>query len=239
MTAIGNIGNQSVLAASGMDLDAMGLEELIMYVQQKRAESNQNLLEGQVKAVQGRTNEINRLNGMMSKLNEASAAMAGKAADDLVSTEGGNPALIKISEASQMGPEGEMPGLSPEAKEKRMTALEAIFRKDYPGKEASWYTDQATTKVNGEDRGAKAAGATYTGATTDITVLQLGQGTKAKLDTAITNLKTQIDSLNNSQQTDMLRLQGLTTKYNESFDTMSNVMKKFDGTRSAIVGNLR
>jgi hypothetical protein len=27
MTAIGNIGNQSILAASGMDLDAMGLEE--------------------------------------------------------------------------------------------------------------------------------------------------------------------------------------------------------------------
>lgn len=235
MTAIGNISNQSVLAASGMDLDAMGLEEMIMYVQQKRAESNQNLLEGQVKAVQGRTNEINRLNGMMSKLNEASAAMAGKDADALVST-GGNPVLSKISEASQMGPEGEIPGLSPEAKEKRMTALEANFRKDYPDEKASWHTYQATVKVNKE---ATAAGATYTGATTDTTVLQLGQGTKAKLDTAITNLKTQIDSLNNSQQTDMLRLQGLTTKYNESFDTMSNVMKKFDGTRSAIVGNLR
>lgn len=97
----------------------------------------------------------------------------------------------------------------------------------------------AESKLNNYNAGQIAQGTTYVGATTDSTVALLATGSKQQLDTAITNLKTQIDSLNNSQQTDMLRLQGLTTKYNESFDTMSNVMKKFDGTRSAIVGNLR
>jgi hypothetical protein len=187
--------------------------------------------------VQGRTNEINRLNGMMSKLNEASAAMAGKAAGDQVKDTSG--AVTKIAEAANMGPEGEIAGLSPEDKAARTVKAEATLRAAYPGKEASWYTSQATAKVNNQQAAAIASGAKYTGATTDSTVGALVVGTKAQLDTAITNLKTQIDSLNNSQQTDMLRLQGLTTKYNESFDTMSNVMKKFDGTRGSIVGNLR
>ena len=39
-------------------------------------------------------------------------------------------------------------------------------------------------------------------------------------------LKDQIDSMSNSQQMDMLRLQGLSNKRNEAFDTMTNFIKK-------------
>lgn len=237
MAAVGNIGSQSILAASGLDLDSMGLEEMIMYVQSKRAESNQTLLEGQVKAVQARTNEINRLNGMMGKLNEASAAMAGKKAEDKVADVKGAVALI--AEASQMGPVLEQPGLSPEEKQAKYDSWLSYFDSKYPTATDAWCKEQADAKVTNANNGAIATGDTFVGPSKDETVALLATGSKQQLDTAITNLKTQIDSLNNSQQTDMLRLQGLTTKYNESFDTMSNVMKKFDGTRSAIVGNLR
>lgn len=43
----------------------------------------------------------------------------------------------------------------------------------------------------------------------------------------------------NSQQMDMLRLQSLGNKRNESFDTMTNFIKKMQDSRSSIIGNMR
>lgn len=63
--------------------------------------------------------------------------------------------------------------------------------------------------------------------------------TKGQLESAINTLKGEIDTLNNSQQMDMLRLQGLTNKRNEAFDVMSNFIKKMQDSRSSIIGNMR
>lgn len=52
-------------------------------------------------------------------------------------------------------------------------------------------------------------------------------------------LKQQIDTLANSQQMDMLRLQSLSNKRNEAFDTMTNFIKKMQESRSAILTNMR
>jgi len=52
-------------------------------------------------------------------------------------------------------------------------------------------------------------------------------------------LKGKIDSLNSSQQMDMLRLQSLTNKRNEAFDVMTNFIKKMQDSRSSIIGNMR
>ncbi|MDN4605131.1 hypothetical protein P5G61_28165 [Paenibacillus sp. F6_3S_P_1C] len=52
-------------------------------------------------------------------------------------------------------------------------------------------------------------------------------------------LKGQIDSLSNSQQMDMLRLQSLSNKRNEAFDVMTNFIKKMQDSRSSIIGNMR
>lgn len=43
----------------------------------------------------------------------------------------------------------------------------------------------------------------------------------------------------NSQQMDMLRLQSLGNKRNETFDTMTNFIKKMQDSRSSIIGNMR
>lgn len=43
----------------------------------------------------------------------------------------------------------------------------------------------------------------------------------------------------NSQQMDMLRLQSLGNKRNESFDLMTNFVKKMQDSRSSIIGNMR
>ena len=53
------------------------------------------------------------------------------------------------------------------------------------------------------------------------------------------NIKGQIDALSNSQQMDMLRLQSLSNKRNEAFETMTNFIKKMQDSRSSIIGNMR
>ncbi|TVX97147.1 hypothetical protein [Cohnella terricola] len=55
----------------------------------------------------------------------------------------------------------------------------------------------------------------------------------------IAQLNERIDSLSNSQQMDMLRLQSLSNKRNEAFDVMTNFVKKMQESRSSIIGNMR
>ncbi|WP_256762208.1 hypothetical protein [Cohnella sp. WQ 127256] len=63
--------------------------------------------------------------------------------------------------------------------------------------------------------------------------------TKSEVDTHINTVKQSIDALGNSQQMDMLRLQSLSNKRNEAFDTMTNFVKKMQESRSSIIGNMR
>ncbi|MFU8945468.1 hypothetical protein ACLRGF_01915 [Mycetocola zhadangensis] len=49
----------------------------------------------------------------------------------------------------------------------------------------------------------------------------------------------QIDSVGNTQQMDMLRLQSLSNRRNEAFDVMTNFVKRMQDSRSSIIGNMR
>ena len=55
----------------------------------------------------------------------------------------------------------------------------------------------------------------------------------------LTHLKAVTDASANSQQMDMLRLQSLSGKRNETFDLMSDFVKKMQESRSSIIGNMR
>ena len=48
-----------------------------------------------------------------------------------------------------------------------------------------------------------------------------------------------MDTLANSQQMDTLRLQSLSNKRNEAFDTMTNFIKKMQDNRSSAISNMR
>ncbi|WP_340006112.1 hypothetical protein MHH52_01150 [Paenibacillus sp. FSL K6-0276] len=63
--------------------------------------------------------------------------------------------------------------------------------------------------------------------------------TKGELENLLGQIKSEIDSASNSQQMDMLRLQSLSNKRNEAFDTMTNFIKKMDDSRSSVIGNMR
>ena len=62
---------------------------------------------------------------------------------------------------------------------------------------------------------------------------------QSKIDKWVEALKGKIDTLNSSQQMDMLRMQSLTNKRNEAFDLMTNFIKKMADSRSSILGNMR
>ena len=63
--------------------------------------------------------------------------------------------------------------------------------------------------------------------------------TREGLEKAIPDIKSKLDAASNSQQMDMLRLQSLSNKRNEAFDTMTNFIKKMQDSRSSIIGNMR
>lgn len=73
----------------------------------------------------------------------------------------------------------------------------------------------------------------------EMTGSMSGNTTKGEIDGAIQQIKSAIDSASNSQQMDMLRLQSLSNKRNEAFETMTNFIKKMQDSRSSIVGNMR
>ncbi|MFC7551724.1 hypothetical protein ACFQU7_04545 [Pseudoroseomonas wenyumeiae] len=70
-------------------------------------------------------------------------------------------------------------------------------------------------------------------------ILKDGRVTKGEIDVLITHTKGHIDSLGNSQQMDMLRLQSMSNKRNEAFDVMTNFVQKMQESRSSIIGNMR
>ncbi|WP_261303760.1 hypothetical protein [Paenibacillus andongensis] len=63
--------------------------------------------------------------------------------------------------------------------------------------------------------------------------------TADELKTTITEIKGKIDSLNNTQQMDMLRMQSLTNKRNEAFETMTNFIEKMKANRDKAIGTMR
>jgi len=63
--------------------------------------------------------------------------------------------------------------------------------------------------------------------------------TSEEFDTIIQSVKSRIDTLNNSQQQDMLRLQSLMNKRNEAYELMTNFIKKMQDSRSSILSNMR
>jgi hypothetical protein len=63
--------------------------------------------------------------------------------------------------------------------------------------------------------------------------------TQADFDTVISNLKASIDTVNTNSQMDMVRMQGLMDKMNQSFDFMTNWIGKNSKSMDSIIGGIR
>lgn len=59
-----------------------------------------------------------------------------------------------------------------------------------------------------------------------------------QLEVMIQDVKSAIDGFGNTQQMDMIRLQNLMSRRNESFDTMTNLLKKIQDQKDRVVSHL-
>ena len=183
------------------------IQTLIQMIQGERVRLLDQQLVDQVKTVQSRNEQMANLNNVLSELNAASA---------------------------------------------RFTKTDANAKlKDTPdwNKAEQHVTNgnMDTQGINVRDRIGMALGKagldsqTILGATFEATERggtgNIGDVTKGQLDAAITKIKGMIDAESNNQQMDMLRLQSLSNKKNESIEILTNTQKKHNESASGIIRN--
>ncbi len=186
------------------------IQTLIQMVQGERVRLLDSQLVDQVKAVQSRNDQIAKLNTVLAGLNSYASQIDGTDA-------GSKP---KGSEwSNEKIKQYEMP-LNDAIQDAGLTDLGFQNR-----------TGQRTPQP-GETRDGS-AGKLLSG-TNVIT----GSVTKGEIDAAITKVKGLIDAESNNQQMDMLRLQSLNNKKNESIEILTNTQKKNTDANSNIIRNI-
>ncbi|HYC37690.1 MAG TPA: hypothetical protein VEC19_14785 [Usitatibacter sp.] len=221
MSSITGIGGVSVGDVKGLDL-----ETAMMMVQSQRA----NLLEGQLKTqldgIQDRNKEIAHLNDLIGKLK---SLRPGGTDAEKAGPLGGNVAeaqkIIAELKAAGCSP---VPGGTCEVRLKDGTVHSGL---DEAGRAEAQHCVKAYWAFRSGD---------YSGGKAVVSITDKVPDVKQKdFDVFAEQLKGKIDSLNSSQQMDMLRMQGLTNKRNEAFDLMTNFIKKMADSRSSVLGNMR
>ena len=245
--SIGSASGIHAIPVAGLDI-----ETALMAVQSKRAELLETQLKGQLEEVQARNQQISKLNDTLTAARRLQADFKSddkstKKINDVVkdgrseNTKKYDDAVWKIS------------GENSEIAEKIKTSLkngEANPFRHSPLSGAPWMKETASKIPGLYEKAQKDTEAGTANPRADRredlkknwSAANLGEfniSNKGQLDTAIENIKSMIDSLSNSQQMDMLRLQSLTNKRNEAFELMTNFIKKMQDGRSSIMGNMR
>jgi len=223
------VGNVNVGGVTSINVQGMDLETAMMAVQSNRANLLEAQLKDQISSVQAKNDQISKLNQLLGSLNKAAASVPADAkAGDKVNISASAPDLKSAAASAGVTlPESVGAEKSWEVKLRDGTT----HKVDEAGKrEADDYKSKNWAFRSGDYSGKK--GITSITETTP-------QPTKGELDGFIQQVKSQIDSMSNSQQMDMLRLQSLSNKRNEAFDVMTNFVKKMQDSRSSIIGNMR
>ncbi len=215
----------------GLNIQGMDLETAMMAVQSNRANLLEAQLKDQVSSVQAKNDRISSLNQLLGSLNKAAAAMPADA-------KAGDKVGISSDTAADISAAAGSAGIT-------LPAELSVPKKWVVQLGDSTFT--ASEAEKNEFERLKAQGKPFSvlgvqvsiGSITPSTPQPTPQPTKGQLDGFIQEVKSQIDSMSNSQQMDMLRLQSLSNKRNEAFDVMTNFIKKMQDSRSSIIGNMR
>ncbi len=176
-------------------------------VQGDRIKQMDAQLVDQVKAVQARNDQIAKLNNVLSTLNAYNTQIDGKDAGD-------KPKDWTADKINRF----ELP---------LNDAIQAAGIKDL-GFESR--TGQRTPLAGESRDGGQGKLLTGTGVVS-------GSTTKGEIETAITKIKGMIDAESNNQQMDMLRVQSLNNKKNESVEILTTTQKKHSDSTSGIIRN--
>ena len=183
------------------------IQTLIQMIQGERVRLLDEQLVEQVKTVQSRNEQMANLNNVLSELNAASARFT--------KTDAG----AKLKDTPDWG-----------KAERHVTN----GNMDTQGINVRDRIGMALGKAGLDSQNLLGATfeATERGGTGDI-----GNVTKGQLDAAITKIKGLIDAESNNQQMDMLRLQSLSNKKNESIEILTSTQKKQADAVSNIIRN--
>jgi hypothetical protein len=220
MSSVGGIGGGITVG----DIKGLDLETAMMAIQSQRA----NLLEGQLKTqmegVQARNEEIAKLNDLIAKVKSSRADGDPTATKALGATPAESKALLAELNAA---------GLKdvPEGATKVVLKDGTTLWVNEAGKADAQHAKDAYWAFRSSDYSGNKAVVSITDSSPTVT--------QSQVDKWVDAIKGKIDSLNSSQQMDMLRMQSLTNKRNEAFDLMTNFMKKMADSRSSFLGNMR
>jgi hypothetical protein len=185
------------------------IQTIIQMVQSERVRLLDTQLVDQVKTVQARNDQIAKLNNVLSELNAAAARFDGK-----------SDPTSKLSSTKDWG-----------KAEQHVTngtmVNQATNVRDKVGMALGEAGLDSKTILNATFQANKGGG---TGSIGDVT--------KGDIDAAVTKIKGMIDAESNNQQMDMLRLQSLNNKKNESIEILTNTQKKHTDAASNIIRNI-
>ena len=220
-------------------LQSLDIESALMAVQGQRANLLEQQLQGQLEDVQQRNAQIGKLNEALAAARELTAKFSDKDGSSEKPSDLVNKERKEYHKTAEWKAEFKSikENFSPEDKaiyntpdfHLLMNDKEGFARKQELHKQLIAPDNRTATGKQLEKLATAAAAANITVDTTD----------KGKLEKAIENLKSMIDTQSNSQQMDMLRLQSLSNKRNEAFEVMTNFVKKMQDSRSSIASNLR
>ena len=189
------------------------IQTLIQMVQSERVHLLDSQLVDQVKAVQARNDQIAKLNNVLSGLN----AVLGRAN----STE----ANKKINDGNSQWNADAITNIElPLNDQIRELGLSNLTGNSNVGGQCT--AGPGLPKDGGQGHSIKG----------DSVIS--GNSTRGEIEAAITKVKGLIDAESNNQQMDMLRLQSLNNKKNESVEVLTNTQKKNTDANSNIIRNL-
>lgn len=187
-------------------LGNLDIQTAILMVQSRRYSLVNDRLVAQVKAVEEKNNQIARLNNVLTAISAFKNRIAGTGADDTAKN-----------------------WSAKDVKNIEMKLNDAI--------DAAGLTDLGLPSNNVGQRTPK-EGEKQDGAVGKLIVgpnVVNGATTRGQLDIMEQKLKGMNDALSNNQQLDMVALQSLMGKANESVELMTNTAKKFFDSREGII----
>ena len=220
MSSISGIGG-----VQGINVQGMDLETAMMAVQSNRANLLETQLKDQISSVQAKNDQISKMNQLLGSLNKAAALFGSDAKAD-----------TRIDSNSAFSDGGAY-----KIEREVNSGLLAAGMTNFDAAKGTPLSANSSADLTKNTSGG--GGLTNTvdknGNAVRLQGGLRGDVTKGQLDGFIQQVKSQIDSMSNSQQMDMLRLQSLSNKRNEAFDVMTNFIKKMQDSRSSIIGNMR
>ncbi|WP_208458672.1 hypothetical protein [Comamonas antarctica] len=226
--------------SSAAQLEGLDLETALMSVQSQRANLLEAQLEGQLKEVQERNAQIGKLNEALGAARELSARFSEKDGSTKKFSELIDSESKAIEKTDSWKAEAKSIKDSFSKEELEIYNAKDFAVQDTFGKEGLERKQLLAAKLTvPDDRTVTGQGLEKLANAASAAGISFDVNNKGELEKAIENLKSMIDTQSNSQQMDMLRLQSLSNKRNEAFDTMTNFVKKMQDSRSSIIGNMR